>query len=63
MNVNNLTGNLPEGLNALTHLRKLNLAFNAIEGQLPLSITDITSLQELQLFWTYPSLMNMLCLG
>ena len=32
---NNLTGTLPESIIKLVHLRKFNLAFNSISGELP----------------------------
>ena len=32
---NNLTGAIPDGISALSHLKSLNLAFNVIEGELP----------------------------
>ena len=40
---NNLTGAIPDGISALSHLKSLNLAFNVIEGELP---KDLFSLQK-----------------
>ena len=49
---NRLTGNFPEWVNGLSHLRLLNLGQNHFSGQIPLSIGG--RLKNLRLFFNSP---------
>lgn len=46
---NNLEGTLPESLNQLIHLKKLELSFNKLKGTLPTDLSSLTKLEFLAL--------------
>ncbi|TVZ15522.1 hypothetical protein [Maribacter sp. MAR_2009_72] len=46
---NNLKGKIPAGITALTNLETLNLAFNALEGNLPQEIFKVGTLKAIRL--------------
>lgn len=46
---NNLSGEIPESISGLSHLRSLNLSCNQLTGEIPSSIGEIKSLESLGL--------------
>ena len=46
---NGLSGELPEAIGQLTHLRRLDLADNGLHGEIPRAIGELISLRELDL--------------
>lgn len=46
---NNLTGNIPEEIGKLSHLKYLDLGWNKLSGVLPESVTDLYRLKSLNL--------------